>query len=59
MTDPETLTSHMVCGNDPQRHIDEIKEFIHAGYDHVFVHQLGPHQEGFINFYKEEVLPEF
>lgn len=59
MTNPETLTSHMACGNDPQRHIDEIKEFINAGYNHVFVHQLGPHQEGFINFYKEEVLPEF
>ncbi len=59
MTDPETLTRHMACGNDPQSHIDEIKNFINAGYDHVFIHQLGPEQEGFINFYKEEVLPEF
>ena len=59
MIDPETLTSHVACGNDPQRHIDEIKNFIKAGYDHVFIHQLGPYQEGFIKFYEEEVLPEF
>ena len=59
MTDPETLASEIVCGNDPEKHIDEIKRFIDAGYDHVFVHQLGPQQEGFIDFYKDEVLPEF
>jgi coenzyme F420-dependent glucose-6-phosphate dehydrogenase len=59
MNDPETLAREIACGDDPQRHIDEIKEFIKAGYNHVFVHQLGPEQEGFINFYKEEVLPAF
>lgn len=59
MTDPETLSSEIVCGNDPEKHIDEIKRFIDAGYDHVFVHQLGPQQKGFIDFYKDEVLPEF
>ncbi len=59
MTDPETLASEIVCGNDPENHIDEIKRFIDAGYDYVFVHQLGPQQEGFIDFYKDEVLPEF
>ena len=40
MNDPDTLTREIACGNDPQEHIDEIKEFIKAGYDHVFVHQL-------------------
>jgi coenzyme F420-dependent glucose-6-phosphate dehydrogenase len=59
MTDPETLTSGIACGNDPEEHIDEIKKFIDAGYDHVFVHQLGPEQGGFIDFYRDEVLPEF
>lgn len=58
-TDQETLTRNITCGDDPQDHIDEIRRFVDAGYDHVFVHQLGPHQEGFIKFYMEEVLPEF
>ena len=59
MIDPETLTRKIVCGNDPEKHIDEITRFTDAGYDHVFVHQLGPNQEGFIDFYKNEVLPKF
>ncbi len=28
-----------------------------AGYDEVFVQQIGPDQEGFFRFYAEEVLP--
>jgi hypothetical protein len=26
------------------------------GYDHVFVHQVGPDQEGFLDFYACEIL---
>ena len=59
MIDPETLSREIVCGNDPEKHIDEIKIFEDACYDHVFVHQLGPQQKGFIDFYEDEVLPEF
>jgi coenzyme F420-dependent glucose-6-phosphate dehydrogenase len=29
-----------------------------AGYDHVYVHQIGEDQEGFFRFYREEVLPD-
>jgi G6PDH family F420-dependent oxidoreductase len=49
----------IVCGPDPQKHIDKINEFIDAGFDHVYVHQVGPDQEGFIEFYEGEVLPKF
>ncbi len=59
MRDPGSEIKGITYGNNPQDHIDEINEFIDAGYDHIFIHQLGPHQEEFINFYKEEVLPEF
>ena len=34
-----------------------LQEFIDAGYDHVYVHQVGPDQDGFIDFYGREVLP--
>jgi hypothetical protein len=46
-----------VCGPDPQLHIDAIRTFIEAGFDHVYVHQVGPEQEGFFRFYEREVLP--
>jgi Icc-related predicted phosphoesterase len=35
-----------------------IKQFVDAGYTHVYVHQLGPDQDGFFSFYENEVLPE-
>lgn len=47
----------IACGPDPGRHIEFIQRFADAGYDHVFVHQVGPEQEGFLRFYAREVLP--
>ncbi|HEY7911853.1 MAG TPA: TIGR03557 family F420-dependent LLM class oxidoreductase [Blastocatellia bacterium] len=55
----EQVAEMLVCGPDPERHIEKINEFIEAGYDHVYIHQVGPDQEGFINFYKKEVLPKY
>ena len=47
----------IVCGPDPERHRAAIDEYVHAGFDHVYVHQVGPEQEGFIRFYEREILP--
>jgi hypothetical protein len=49
----------IVCGSDPAKHIEKIQAFAKAGYDHVYVYQVGPDQEGFFRFYKQEVLPKF
>jgi coenzyme F420-dependent glucose-6-phosphate dehydrogenase len=51
------VAKSVVCGPDRGRHIEAIEEFVDAGYDHVFVHQIGPNQEGFFSFYEREVLP--
>lgn len=59
MLDPETEIKGLAYGNNPQDHIDKINRFVKAGYDRIIIHQLGPDQEGFIDFYKKEVLPEF
>jgi G6PDH family F420-dependent oxidoreductase len=59
MVKEEDVAKVMVCGPDSQEHIEKIKEYAEAGYDHVYVHQVGPYQEGFMQFYKEEVLPKF
>jgi coenzyme F420-dependent glucose-6-phosphate dehydrogenase len=53
----EDVAKSVVCGPDSNRHIEAIREFVDAGYDHVFVHQVGPDQEGFLRFYEHEVLP--
>lgn len=54
---PEVLSKEIVCGPDPQRHLDGIAQFVKAGFDHVYVHQVGPDQAGFMRFYEREILP--
>jgi G6PDH family F420-dependent oxidoreductase len=45
------------CGPDPERHVAKIKAYLDAGYDEVYVNQIGDDQEGFLAFMKDEVLP--
>lgn len=59
MLDQEAVTKELICGPDAQKHIEGIQKFIDAGYSHVYIHQIGPDQAGFIRFYAEEVLPHF
>ena len=47
------------CGPDPETHIKAIQEHVDAGFDEVYVQQIGPDQEGFFAFYEREVLPHF
>ena len=49
----------VVCGPDPARHVDALRKAARTGYTHICVHQIGPEQEGFIDFYATEVLPRF
>jgi coenzyme F420-dependent glucose-6-phosphate dehydrogenase len=57
--DADDIGESIVCGPDPERHRAAIQEYVDAGYDHVYVHQIGPDQEGFFDFYEREVLPSF
>jgi coenzyme F420-dependent glucose-6-phosphate dehydrogenase len=57
--DEDDIAGSIVCGPDPERHRNAIQEYVDAGYDHVYLHQVGPDQEGFFKFYEREVLPAF
>jgi coenzyme F420-dependent glucose-6-phosphate dehydrogenase len=54
----EDVAGTVACGPDPERHIAAIREYADAGFDHVWVHQIGPDQQGFLRFYRDEVLPK-
>jgi coenzyme F420-dependent glucose-6-phosphate dehydrogenase len=56
MTKEEDVAGVILCSPDPERHIGEIRKYADAGYDHIYVHQVGPEQEGFFRFYQENVL---
>jgi G6PDH family F420-dependent oxidoreductase len=48
-----------VCGPDPDKHIERIRSYVDAGFDEVYVSQIGPEQRGFFDFYAEHILPRF
>jgi coenzyme F420-dependent glucose-6-phosphate dehydrogenase len=54
----EQVGESVVCGPDPEQHLEAIREYGDAGYTHVFVHQIGPDQQGFLRFYADKILPE-
>lgn len=53
------IAEKVICGPDPEQHLKGIKTFVEAGFDHVYIHQIGPHQEGFFRFYEQEIIPNF
>lgn len=59
LVDADKVAETVVCGPDPDRHRAAIQEYLDAGYDHVYVHQVGDDQEGFFGFYEQEILPVF
>ncbi|MET8767562.1 LLM class F420-dependent oxidoreductase [Streptomyces sp. NPDC004658] len=47
-----------VCGDDVDEHVAALKAFADAGFDRVYVNQIGPDQRGFFDFYRTKVLPQ-
>jgi coenzyme F420-dependent glucose-6-phosphate dehydrogenase len=58
LLDKERVADRVLCGADPERHFAKIEEYAEAGFDHVYVHQVGPDQEALFRFYQHEILPK-
>lgn len=58
MVTEEDVAQEVICGPDPKQHVEAIRKYLDAGYEHVYVHQVGPDQEGFFDFYARHVLPQ-
>ncbi len=59
MVGEEDVAQAVACGPDPERHLAAIRRYADAGYDHVWIHQVGPDQDGFFRFYEREIIPKF
>jgi coenzyme F420-dependent glucose-6-phosphate dehydrogenase len=59
MVTEDDVAEMIPCGPDPDRHAEAIEQYVDAGYDRVYIHQVGPDQEGFLRFYETEVLPRY
>ncbi|HKY04408.1 MAG TPA: TIGR03557 family F420-dependent LLM class oxidoreductase [Blastocatellia bacterium] len=53
----DDVAENIVCGPDPERYLEKVREYVKAGYDHVWFHQVGPDQEGFFRFFEKEIKP--
>jgi G6PDH family F420-dependent oxidoreductase len=57
LVEPDDLAETMPLGPDPERYLEQIKAFEDAGFDHVYIHQVGHDQEGFMRFAQRELMP--
>jgi G6PDH family F420-dependent oxidoreductase len=53
----EMVAEQVPCGPDADTHAAAIQEHVDAGFDEVYINQIGPDQAGFLEFYTREVLP--
>jgi coenzyme F420-dependent glucose-6-phosphate dehydrogenase len=58
MVTEDDIAEVVVCGPNENDHLERIESFAQAGFDHVYVHQIGPDQSGFFDFYEHRVLEE-
>ncbi len=54
---PEMLAEDTPCGPDVDKHVEAIKAYEEAGFDELYVNQIGPDQDAFFAAYREHVLP--
>jgi coenzyme F420-dependent glucose-6-phosphate dehydrogenase len=53
----DMIAERVICGPDLDRSIRAIEKFVEAGFERVYIHQIGPDQEGFLETFGREVLP--
>jgi G6PDH family F420-dependent oxidoreductase len=56
---PESLTEKIPCGPDPEKIASVIQKYVDAGYDELYINQIGPDQEGFFDMFKRDLAPRF
>jgi Luciferase-like monooxygenase len=54
----DQLAEMLPCGPDPERHLESFRQYLDAGFDEVYVSQIGNDQAGFFDFYRRELAPQ-
>jgi hypothetical protein len=57
MVKADDLEGSLPVGPDPAEYLQQLEEYANAGLTHVYLHQIGPDQGGFLDFAKRELLP--
>ncbi|BBY29544.1 TIGR03557 family F420-dependent LLM class oxidoreductase [Mycolicibacterium sediminis] len=54
----EKVGESVTCGPDADEHAQQIRPYLEAGVDEVYVQQIGPDMEGFFAAWEKDVLPQ-
>lgn len=57
LVDREEVGARFSCGPSPDPFLDALRAYEEAGYDEVFLTQVGPDQDGFLRFWDRELRP--
>lgn len=55
----EQASEDVPCGPDLDKHLAAIDAYEQAGFDELYIQQIGPRQDEFFTAYREHVLPAY
>ena len=53
----DQVAEKIVCGPDPEPYVEMVGTYLDAGFDEVYISQVGKDQAGFFEFYRRELAP--
>ena len=56
---PEDIRSRVLVSADPDQHVQWLRERLDLGFETLDVHNVGKHQQQFIEVFGRHVLPTF
>ncbi len=51
------VTNKIICTSSTGPIVDAIQEYAAAGIDHIYIHQVGPRPEAFVDFFSRSLKP--
>lgn len=55
----EDIAKDIITGADAQKYVDFIQKYLDAGYDHIYINEIGQNQYEFMKFYTDKLIPNF
>ncbi|WP_158167906.1 TIGR03557 family F420-dependent LLM class oxidoreductase [Mycolicibacterium smegmatis] len=52
------IAESIACGPDPDKHAAQVRSYLDADIDEVYVQQIGPDMDGFFSTWAKDVLPQ-
>jgi G6PDH family F420-dependent oxidoreductase len=56
---PDAVAKSVTCGPDPDAHAAQIREYVDADVDEIYVQQIAPDLDGFFGSWQRDILPQF